>query len=88
MMLLVCFSLTQAFGACINCNCEKEYISQEQIVFAEEGIYIIVDIETVPASYVAHDENGLYYVAKFSWTCPRCQTVNEWWRTKCKNCKY
>ena len=85
-VLFACFFLTQAFGFCMNCDCEKEYISQEQIVFSEEGIFIMVDGEVVPATYLAHDENGLYYAAKSTWQCP-CGQINEWWRTKCKNCK-
>jgi hypothetical protein len=85
---LICFGLNHGYAEyCMNCDCQKHYISVEQIVVAEDGLFVIVNGESLPVTYVAHDSNG-YYCAKFHWTCPRCQTVNEWWRTKCKHCGY
>ena len=80
-LILVCLSVCYGFAE----ESQKIYFSIDQIVMTEEGPFVILNNEAIPVPYIAYDANG-YYCGKYSWTCPECQTLNEWWRIKCKNC--
>lgn len=87
MLMLSCF-VTQVF-ACnyLEHNEEKEYISAEQIMVKEDGLYVLMQGVAIPVSFIAHDAAGLYCF-KMTWTCPRCKTVNSVWNFRCAGCGY
>jgi hypothetical protein len=83
---LLCLSFGQVFAYLENQE-NKEYVSAEQIVVNQEGIFVILNGEAVPVSGIAHDAEGIYCV-KSTWKCPKCGFVNQWYYTKCQNCGY
>lgn len=84
--LFTCLSLNQIFGfCCISSDDEKQYISAEQIIVAEEGLYVLTSEGVVPVSMISQDGNGIYYVGWRSWKCP-CGHENPWYRVKCEKC--
>ncbi len=78
---LLIFSST-CFGENFKCeiaqdskSIEKLYVSPEQILISEDGIFLFTDTGVIPVQYVSIDSFGLY-VAKF-YRCPACGRMNE-----------
>jgi hypothetical protein len=85
--LFVFFSGQISAYSVLEKNEHMECIDVEQIYMEQDRIYVLSNGEIVPVAAILQEEEGVYAV-KSTWTCPRCGTVNEWWRTKCQNCQY
>jgi hypothetical protein len=71
---------------------EKIYVSHDQIVMTDQGIFLLVEEDSIPISELRCDASGIYIPSIMAWTkekcpnghditCRRCYGCN--WRRKC-----
>jgi hypothetical protein len=85
---VICLCFNDLFADSYIDNCSQiQYVTVEQIMLTPEGIFVMVDGEHVPVRSISYSGEG-YYCFPTKWTCPRCQTVNGFYRLKCKRCGY
>lgn len=89
-ILTICLVGLMTSSVLANAFCafeDREYVTAQQVVVAQEGLFAIINEEMVPVASIGQDEQGIYCV-KVTWTCPRCGAVNKFWNAHCKNCGY
>jgi hypothetical protein len=68
---------------------KKVYVHPSQLYILENGIFVSMQNEWVPAESVHMDANGVYVMvdnaSNGAWYCRYCNTANPAWRTECKN---
>lgn len=68
---------------------EKIYVQSSQIAINNEGIFVHIENEWIPAESIGFDSLGLF-AAKFSnpdhspWKCRRCGFINAYWSDNCQ----
>lgn len=62
---------------------EKIYISHDQIVLTETGMFILADNSLIPVNQINCDTNGIYISPIMAWTKKKCIKEHE---IKCRRC--
>ncbi len=62
---------------------QKFYISHEQIVLTEEGIFVTAGNALIPVSQINCDSNGIYLSPHMTWTKQQCTNGHN---IRCRRC--